>query len=83
MRHLGGERGRAVVPRRELLTRRREPVRLVVGDRERFADPHDEVDAAGQVAAHARAQRRIVEPLGVTGERIASARAERPRSRPA
>lgn len=31
-RHLGGERGRAVMPRAQLLARRGEPVRFVVDD---------------------------------------------------
>ena len=52
--HLGGERRRAVVPGGQRLAGRREPVGLVVDDgvaRRRTRD--DEVDAAGQVAAHA------------------------------
>ena len=72
--HLGRERRWAVVPRGQRLAGRREPVRLVVGDRERVPDPHDEVDAAGQVAADAGAQLGVLEPIGVAGERVARRR---------
>ena len=82
--HLGGERGRAVMPGGQLLAGRREPVRLVVDDREALAvEPHHEVDAAREVAAHARAQPRVEQALRVAGQRIArlGVLAQHPRDR--
>ena len=69
--HLLGQRRRPVVPGRERLAGRGEPVRLVVDDVERAVQPQREVDAAGQVAAHRRAQVRVAQPVRVARERIA------------
>ena len=75
VRHLGAERGRAVVPGGQVLARQREPVRLVVDDREAVAaEPQDEVDAAREVAAHVRAQPRVEQALRVARQRIARRR---------
>ena len=73
--HLGAERGRAVVPGGQVLARQREPVGLVVDDGEALAgEPQDEVDAAREVAAHARAQARVEQALRVARQRVARRR---------
>ena len=70
--HLGRQRGGPVVPGAQRLARRGEPVRLVVGDREAPArQPQDEVQAAGEEAAHGVAQARVRQPRRVAGQRVA------------
>ena len=58
------------------LARPAEPVRLVVDDGEALAGAGHEVDAAGDVAAHAAPQGRVGEPVGIA-ERVA-VRAQHP-----
>ena len=66
VRHLGAQRGGAVVPGGQVLAGWREPVGLVVDDGEALAgEPQHQVDAAGEVSAHALAEAWVEETLGV------------------
>ena len=70
--HLRRQRLGLVVGQGQRLARRPQPVRLVVDDREpRTVQAQHEIDAPREKAPHLRPQRRILEPRGVRGHRIA------------